>query len=411
MTSEKNTSSIHTGAEPALAAHGVVGTGARDGAPRIGVVGGGQLARMMEEAANALGIELDALVESADGSAAQVIPLSTVGAADDREAVVALASRVDALTVEHEHVPDSILAAAAECAPVRPSAAALAYAQDKGAMRRKMEELGIPCPRWTMASSVDDVARAIDAWGGRVVLKTPRDGYDGKGVAIISQAAEAQEWLERGELLVEEVVPFEMEVAQLVARRPSGEIATWPVVQTTQQQGACYEVIAPAPGISQELAEKIRSIAEKIATQLDVTGILAVELFLARDQDGTVQPYVNELAMRPHNSGHWSIEGAVTGQFEQHLRAVLDLPLGSTQMRAPYAVMVNVLGSALADPRIAYPDVMKEFPEAKIHMYGKAVAYRRKLGHVTVVGDNLEQMRAAAHGAAALLRGETSSMG
>ncbi|MCF2705949.1 5-(carboxyamino)imidazole ribonucleotide synthase [Arcanobacterium haemolyticum] len=392
----------------------VVGTGAAWAAPRIGVVGGGQLARMMQESANALGIRLCALVEAADGSAAQVITDSQVAQADDREAILELAKNVDVLTVEHEHVPDETLRDAEEFAPVRPGAHALAYAQDKLAMRRKMSELGVPCPQWFSVSSTAEVEEALgelrsaarrrgDAFDG-AVLKTPRDGYDGKGVKIIHEADDACEWLSvGGPLLVEEKIPFEMELAQVVARRPSGEVRAWPLVRTVQQNGVCFEVVAPAPGVPEALHEECARIAQKIATELDVVGVLAVELFVAKDR-----VYINELAMRPHNSGHWTIEGATTSQFEQHLRAVLDLPLGDTAPRAPWSVMVNVLGSQLDDPRHAYAQVMERFPEAKIHVYGKAVKPGRKIGHVTVLGADLDAARESAHGAAAMLRGESA---
>ena len=375
------------------------------------MIGGGQLARMMQEAAVALGIQLHALVEAADGSAGQVIPNSTVGGASERELITELASRVDALTVEHEHVPDEILAEAAQIVPVRPGAHALKYAQDKIAMRTKMDELGIPGPRWFVARSVADVDAAVEALGGVAIAKTPRDGYDGKGVRVVRSANEVADWLGAGagagaEILIEEKIPFVSEAAQLVVRRPSGDIAAWPVVQTVQEQGTCFEVIAPAPDVDAALAEEIREIGQKVAEELDVVGILAVELFLARGPDGGLVPYVNELAMRPHNSGHWTIEGAQTSQFEQHLRAVLDLPLGGVEPLAPWSVMVNVLGSALPDPRGAYPQVMAAYPQAKIHMYGKAVAPRRKIGHVTVLGSDLEETRRVALEAAAMLRGE-----
>ena len=377
------------------------------------MIGGGQLARMMQEAAVALGIQLHALVEAADGSAGQVIPNSTVGGASERELITELASRVDALTVEHEHVPDEILAEAAQIVPVRPGAHALKYAQDKIAMRTKMDELGIPGPRWFVARSVADVDAAVEALGGVAIAKTPRDGYDGKGVRVVRSANEVADWLGAGagagaEILIEEKIPFVSEAAQLVVRRPSGDIAAWPVVQTVQEQGTCFEVIAPAPDVDAALAEEIREIGQKVAEELDVVGILAVELFLARGPDGGLVPYVNELAMRPHNSGHWTIEGAQTSQFEQHLRAVLDLPLGGVEPLAPWSVMVNVLGSALPDPRGAYPQVMAAYPQAKIHMYGKAVAPRRKIGHVTVLGSDLEETRRVALEAAAMLRGERS---
>ena len=397
----------------------VVGTGAEEAAPRIGVVGGGQLARMMQEAAIPLGIQLHALVEAADGASGQVIPHSIVGDADDLSGVCGLAANVDVLTVEHEHVPDEILEAAGEFAPVRPGAHALAFAQDKLAMREKMGELGIPVPRWWRVESEDEIAAALADLGGQAVLKTPRDGYDGKGVRVIAVASEARDWLKAGgSLLLEEMIPFEFEVAAVLARRPSGEVACWPVVRTVQQEGACFEVVAPAPGVPPELEAQIQDIAVRIAGALDVVGILAVELFVARSGEGIVRdddeaasggeliPYVNELAMRPHNSAHWTIEGADTGQFEQHLRAVLDLPLGSPAPLRDWSVMVNVLGSELEDPREAYPKVMEKYPRAKIHMYGKEVKPRRKIGHVTVVGDNLDEALAQAHGAAAMLRGD-----
>ncbi len=376
------------------------------------MIGGGQLARMMQESAVALGIQLHALVEAADGSAGQAIPNSTVGGASERELIMKLAAGVDALTVEHEHVPDEVLAEASQIVPVRPGAHALKYAQDKIAMRAKMDELGIPGPRWFLARDAAAVDAAISELGGVAIAKTPRDGYDGKGVRVVRSANEVADWLSAGEadggseILIEEKIPFVSEAAQLVARRPSGDIAAWPVVQTIQEQGTCFEVIAPAPDVDRALAEQIRAIGEAVAEALDVMGILAVELFLAPAADGRLTPYVNELAMRPHNSGHWTIEGAQTSQFEQHLRAVLDLPLGAVEPLAPWTVMVNVLGSSLSDPRVAYPQVMAAYPQAKIHMYGKAVAPRRKIGHVTVLGDNLEETRRVALEAAAALRGE-----
>lgn len=410
----------------------VVGTGAQS-VLRVGVVGGGQLARMMQEAAAPLGIELHALVEAADGAAGQIIPHAAVGQADEEEAVCALASRVDALTVEHEHVPDSLLQQAAHYAPVRPSHDALLYAQDKLAMREKMKEIGVECPRWFRVTDAEALAKALTNFNGEGVLKTPRDGYDGKGVAIVRLETQLNDagqeetrveprelvdsWFAQSdELLLEEKVSFTRELAQLVARSPSGEIRSWCTVETIQEDGVCAETIAPAP-VDEEVARQARSIAETIAEKLGVVGVLAVEMFLdeydkqqldAAQGKNEVTPriLVNELAMRPHNSGHWTIEGAITSQFEQHIRAVLDLPLGSTAERAPWTVMVNLLGSQLKDPRDAYPRVMKECPEAKIHVYGKEVRERRKLGHVTVSGDNLNWARAQARTAVAMLRGD-----
>lgn len=386
----------------------VVGTGNVAAAPHVGVIGGGQLARMLQEAAIPLGVQLDVLVESMEGAAGQVIPASREAQADNREAILALAERCDALTVEHEHVPEEILSEAASVTPVYPPASCLLYAQDKLAMREKMHELGLPNPRYYRVRTMAELEAALAALGGEAVVKTPRDGYDGKGVAVIREAARVESWLEEaGEegLLVEERLDFVMEVAQMAARRPSGDISVWPLVQTIQQEGACFEVIAPAPLPEGELAAQGASIAAEIASQLGIVGVFAVEMFVVR-VGGRYQLVINELAMRPHNSAHWTIEGARTSQFEQHLRAVLDLPLGDTSAREPYTVMVNVLGSALPDPREAYPQVLATYPNVKMHIYGKEVKPRRKIGHVTASGENLTALRMAAHGAAAMLRGE-----
>lgn len=391
------------------------------GGSTVSVVGGGQLARMMQEAANALGIELRALVEAADGSAAQVIPHSVVGAAKDEAALRALADGADVLTVEHEHLDhDQLRRLENSGVRVRPGPDALIFAQDKLSMRRRLGELGIPVPEW---AEVRDAAGLEDfgtRFGWPVVVKTSRGGYDGKGVRLAHSSDDVSDWLESladgrlsidglgGEggdsLLAEEYVPFTRELAALVARRPSGEVRPWPVVETVQVDGVCTEVLAPAPDLAPETAARAQLMAEAIATGLGVTGVLAVELFCV--EGPTDRIVVNELAMRPHNSGHWSIEGAVTSQFEQHLRAVLDLPLGDTTERAPACVMVNLLGSALEDPRDAYSEVMERFPAAKIHLYGKERRPGRKLGHVTVWGESMDRARQTANSAVALLRGD-----
>ena len=233
---------------------------------------------------------------------------------------------------------------------------------------------------------------------------------------MVHAAAEAADWLAAlapgDALLAEEKVPFTRELAVLVARRPSGgtdgdgEVRAWPVVETIQEHGVCSEVLAPAPGLSAETAARAQEVGERIATGLGVTGVLAVEMFEVHHDDGTSRLVVNELAMRPHNSGHWTIDGAVTSQFEQHLRAVLDLPLGETAATAEHSVMVNLLGSELEDPRAAYPALMARYPEAKVHLYGKEVRPGRKLGHVTVTGPDLARARATARAAVALLRGD-----
>src|SRR5690606_4320535 len=316
------------------------------------------------------------------------------------------------LTFEHEHVPNGLLAdLVAHGTPVRPGPGALVQAQDKIVMRQRLTELGVPCPRWAAlpASSPDEGRAALTAFlaevGGSAVVKTSRGGYDGKGVRVVTSADDVADWFAAvaaggPQLLVEEKVPFTRELAALVARRPSGEVRAWPVVESIQRDGVCSEVIAPAPGLAAELDERAREIATAVAEGLDVTGVVAVEVFEVPGPDGTPTVLVNELAMRPHNSGHWTIDGAVTSQFEQHLRAVLDLPLGSTAPTAPWTVMANVLGSELDELTDALPDLLAAYPEARVNLYGKGVRPGRKLGHVNVSGTDLDEVRDRAVAAA-----------
>lgn len=365
---------------------------------RIGVIGGGQLARMMAEPAAALNIELVALVEAEDSSAAQVLPLSHIGSAQDPQHITELAEQVDVLTFEHEHVDNPTLhALRAKGISVQPGPDALTHAQNKITMRTKLEALEVPCPRWAQVHTAEDLAAFADEVGWPVVVKTPTGGYDGKGVAVVDNPEEVT-WWGNCPLLVEEKVNFEREVAALVARRPNGELKSWPVVETIQENGVCAKVISPAPDVDPAQAAEI---AEKIAVGLDVTGVLAVEMFATTDG----RLLVNELAMRPHNSGHVTIDGHRTSQFEQHLRAVLDLPLGDTSQREPWVVMVNVLGSNLEDPTSVYPQLFEAYPNAKVHWYGKSVRPGRKLGHVTVAGSQLHVCIEEAEAAAALLEG------
>ncbi|MDQ0426484.1 5-(carboxyamino)imidazole ribonucleotide synthase [Cellulomonas iranensis] len=385
--------------------------------PTVAVVGGGQLARMMAGPATALGLHLRVLAESADGSAAQAVADAPVGAAADLDAVLALVEGAHVLTFEHEHVPAPVLAAvAARGVPVHPGPDALVHAQDKVVMRRRLTALGVPCPRWAPVADVADLERFRAASGGRAVVKTARGGYDGKGVRVVDAGPlpdDVLAWCAAAAdgtgpaLLAEELVPFTRELAVLVARTPSGRSAVWPVVESLQRDGVCAEVVAPAPDLDPATAAQAERVARTVADGLGVTGVLAVELFEVADPDGGApQVLVNELAMRPHNSGHWTMDGAVTGQFEQHLRAVLDLPLGDVTPRARWTVMANVLGSALEDPTDALADVLGADPGARVHLYGKQVRPGRKLGHVNVSGDDLDDVRARARAAAARLRGE-----
>lgn len=370
---------------------------------RVGIVGGGQLARMMIAPAVELGLDVRVLAEEPGMSAA--LAATRVGDYRDADTVIAFARDVDVLTFDHEHVPQDVLAAlVAAGVAVRPGPDALAVAQDKLVMRERMAELGAPQPDWAAVADAGELAAFLDAHGGRAVVKTPRGGYDGKGVRVVSAATEADDWFAAlaedgrgGHLLVEELVDFTRELAQQVARRPSGEVRAYPVVETVQRGGVCAEVLAPAPRVSERAARAAAELGVAVAEGLGVTGMLAVELFETTDE----RILVNELAMRPHNSGHWTQDGATTSQFEQHLRAVLDLPLGDTAPLAPWSVMVNVLGGpaeGTLDDRFAA--AMAAHPRAKVHTYGKAPRPGRKVGHVNVTGDDLDdavyEARAAA---------------
>ena len=355
--------------------------------PTVAVIGGGQLARMMQESAIALGINLRALVEADDGSTGQVTVDKAAGAPADLDAVRALIDGADVLTFEHEHIPAATMEEAARLVSVQPPASALLYAQDKLAMRERLTAMGIPCPAWARVEDESQLEEFGATIGWPLIVKTPRGGYDGHGVAVAHSPADVSSWWGHGPLLAEALVPFTGEVAALLARTPSGEIASWPVASTVQVDGVCAEVTAPAVGIRPETAAEARSIGERIASELGVTGVLAVEMFVV-GEGADERVLVNELAMRPHNTGHWTIDGAITSQFEQHLRAVLDLPLGSTDLRAPgsHSVMVNLLGSAHAQPARALAAAFRAGGEnAKVHLYGKEVRPGRKLGHVTVV--------------------------
>jgi 5-(carboxyamino)imidazole ribonucleotide synthase len=363
---------------------------------------------MMQQAAIALGVELRVLAQRPDDPAARVVPGTTVGDHDDLDALRAFAAGCDVLTFDHEHVPTDHLHALEEAGvAVRPGPEALVHAQDKGVMRARLTELGLPCPLWRAITSAAD----LDAFGAEagwpLVLKATRGGYDGRGVWVVGTPEEARSVYEQASargvgILAEEKVAFTRELSAQVARSPHGQAAAYPVVESLQIDGICREVYAPAPGLSEASAVEAQRIALTIAKELGVTGMLAVEMF--ETEDGRL--LVNELAMRPHNSGHWSMDGAVTGQFEQHLRAVLDLPLGLVRPVAPVAVMANVLGLDLPEVYPAYKHVMAHDPGVKVHMYGKDVKPGRKIGHVNVTGASLADCVERARHAAAYLRGE-----
>lgn len=373
----------------------------------VGVIGGGQLARMMTPPAINLGLEIKVLAEAAGSSAA--LATTQVGDYTHLDVVREFADTVDVITFDHEHVPLPVLEALeAEGVKVNPPSKALAFAQNKLKMRKRLGDLGLPMPVWAEIQDAHALQTFIDANGGVAILKTPIGGYDGKGVRVVRSADDAADWLTNldqygGSLLAEERVDFVRELAQLSARRPSGEFKAWPLVETIQENGVCSVVISPAPKATKATLQATADIARQVAEGLGVTGVLAVEMFEARDG----RLLINELAMRPHNSGHFSIEGSVTSQFEQHIRAVSDLPLGSTEPTAKHAVMVNLLGVDDQNDFVrAYGDALAAHPAAKVHTYGKGPRAGRKMGHVTVVSDDLEFALAEAKGAAAvLLRG------
>ncbi|TCJ92238.1 5-(carboxyamino)imidazole ribonucleotide synthase [Dermacoccus sp. SAI-028] len=375
------------------------------GFPVVGIIGGGQLARMCAGPAAELALTLSVFAESDDAAAALVVPHAPVGDYRDAEQVREWAHGCDVVTFDHEHVPADVLAALeADGVALHPRPSALRFAQDKLAMRQRLSDLDVPCPAWAPVSTSDELSAFGEQHGWPLVLKTPTGGYDGKGVMLVRTPDDADAWFAQADgapLLAEEAVAFEREIAVMIARSPSGQVAVWPVVETVQVDGICTEVLAPAPELSDDAAERITSAAIRIAGELDVTGVMAVELF---DLGGD-EFVVNELAMRPHNSGHWSMDGSITGQFEQHLRAVLDLPLGDTRARAPWTVMGNVLGGEYEELYPTYKHLMARDPGLKIHLYGKGVRPGRKIGHVNVFGDDLVGLRARARHACDYLQG------
>ncbi|UQX12361.1 5-(carboxyamino)imidazole ribonucleotide synthase [Candidatus Mycobacterium methanotrophicum] len=366
-------------------------------APLVAMIGGGQLARMTHQAAIALGQSLRVLAADADDPAAQVSPDVVIGSHTNLDDLRRVAAGADALTFDHEHVPTELLEKlVAEGVNVAPPPEALVHAQDKLAMRRRLEALGAPVPRYAAVDDVDAVDAFAARTDGPIVVKAVRGGYDGRGVRMAADVAQAREiageYLDaQVPVLVEERVVMRRELSAMVARSPFGQGAAWPVVQTVQRDGICVVVIAPAPALSDDVGAEAQHLALRLAAELGVVGVLAVELF--ETVDGRL--LVNELAMRPHNSGHWTMDGARTSQFEQHLRAVLDYPLGDTDATAPVTVMANVLGAAqtptmTVDERLHH--LFARMPDARVHLYGKGERPGRKIGHVNFLGDDVAQL-------------------
>ena len=348
--------------------------------PTVGIIGAGQLARMSIAPATALGVDLLLLAADSQDSGAQVTN-HVVGDYKDLETVRAFARRCDVVTFEHELIPLSIIKALeADGVVVRPSSSSFLYSQDKAAMRERLSTF--PSPGWQIVTSADQVKDFP------VIAKAISGGYDGRGVWKVADAQELSSLLQKtGKLLIEDLVDFDYEIAVMVARSPHGQAATWAPTQTIQKNGICTMTISPAPHISLDVSEKAQKLALDVAATVGVVGVMAVEMFVKGED-----LFINELAMRPHNSGHWTIEGSHTSQFEQHLRAVLDLPLGDPSMTAPLAVMGNVLGGDKPDMYRPYLHLMARSPALKFHHYKKEVRPGRKIGHVTLVGENLIEL-------------------
>lgn len=367
--------------------------------PTVGVIGAGQLARMMLPSAVDLGISLSLFAGSHSESGALVAP-HTVGSLTDTETVLEWASQCDVVTFEHELIPQELIAAIeASGVKVFPRATSFIYSQNKLVMRRKMEELGLPNPRW---QAYDGGVLELEF---PLIAKSVAGGYDGRGVFLLNNLAELQGLHNRHNetLLLEEKLEFDYEIAIMVARSPHGQAATWAPTLTVQRDGICVQTVTPIPELSSALAAQIVQMALQIAQGIDLVGVMAVEIFVLGDR-----LFINELALRPHNSGHWSIEGAITSQFEQHLRAVLDLPLGDTSLIAPYVVMGNVIGiqtdksTNLFQP---YLHLMARIPALKIHQYMKELRPGRKVGHVTLMGNDLLHLRSEVNHAVDYLSG------
>ena len=362
--------------------------------PTVGIIGAGQLARMSVAPATALGINLLLFAQDKSDSAAQIAP-HVVGDYRDLVQLLDFAKKCDLVTFEHELVPNSVIKGL-EAAGVRvfPGSQSFQYSQDKAAMRKKL--VNFPAPKWRV------VASAEEAFEYPFIAKRISGGYDGRGVWKVEDKAGLEELLtQHPQLLIEELIEFDSEIAVMVARSEHGQATSWAPTQTIQSDGICTLTISPAQVISAAVAEQAQGLALSIAEEVSLIGVMAVEMFVKGDQ-----LYLNELAMRPHNSGHWTIEGARTSQFEQHLRAVLDLPLGDPTMTAPFAVMGNILGGEKSDMYRPYLHLMARNPGLKFHQYRKEVRKGRKIGHVTVVGENLLELTEIAEHARDYMSGE-----
>ncbi|MGF9905619.1 5-(carboxyamino)imidazole ribonucleotide synthase [Brevibacillus porteri] len=354
----------------------------------LGILGGGQLGRMIALAGRAMGYRFVTMDPTADAPCGQTADRQIVASYDDVEAAMQLASVSDVISYEFENVDAQVAEVLESRAYVPQGSRLLRITQNRIREKTAIREIGIPVAPFCVVNSLEDLQDAVRELGLPAVMKTATGGYDGKGQWVLrseAELAEAYETLSKAgtELIVEQFVPFQMELSVIAARNPAGELAVFPVSENIHQENILHLSIVPAR-ISAEVAARAEEIARTIVEKLDVVGLIAVELFLTEDG----QLYVNELAPRPHNSGHFTMDACVTSQFEQHVRAVCNLPLGSTELLSS-VVMVNILGEHL-QPVI---DQIDKLPRtAKLHLYGKAESKaKRKMGHINVLAPTVEE--------------------
>lgn len=359
----------------------------------IGIIGGGQLGRMLTLAALPLGFRVVVVESGEDSPAAQVGAQQIVGNLYDPEALKQLADEADYVTVEIEHLDaDALENIAAAGVPVHPAPSTIRLIQDKLAQKEFLAKAGIPVAPFAPVETVPEAKQLLADYGGKILIKTRHGAYDGRGNMVVSSDEDVQTAFKRfagQKLYVEKFVPFTKELAVMVARGLDGSIATYPVVETVHERNICVEVVAPAP-VDTAVHEAAEALAAQVASLLEGAGMFGIELFLTEDN----QVLVNEIAPRVHNSGHYTMNVSRTSQFEQHIRAVSGLPLGDTSLMAPAAAMVNILGEhdrptvvkgledALADPHVS------------VHLYGKSpTKVDRKMGHINATGDTIDEAR------------------
>lgn len=361
---------------------------------RIGILGGGQLGRMMAVAARRMGYRVIVLDPNPRCPTAQVSDGVVVGALDDLEAIERLAAQVDVITLDTEHVPAEALERAEAIVPVRPGASVLRVIQDRKTQKEFLDGLGLPQAKWAPATTPEELAAALAHVGRPAILKVRRAGYDGKGQVRINEGADEQAALAslRGaEAVLEEVVPFRREISVILGRSVEGQLAIYPLAENDHRKHVLHTTRAPAP-VTGDTRERAEAIGVKIATTLSHVGVMAVEMFELADG----RLLVNEIAPRTHNSGHYTYGACMTSQFEQHVRAVAGQPLGDPRALCG-AVMLNLIGDLWARGRTPRWDEVLALPEARLHLYGKdAAGPGRKMGHVLLLDDDTDRALARA---------------